>query len=131
LLALSSARPASAAGSLPDLTVDTPTFWYLPANTWGSNIPGWWLIFNVKNTGAANVNQPFRVAVIVGGAVDWNKTYTINSLAAGTGKGARIWIGGCPPGDWLSATVYVDIDNHIDEWSDSVGSNQGNGHKNC
>jgi len=130
VFALAGARPAHA-GAPPDLTVDTPTFVFLPANVYGSHIPGWWLIFNVRNTGGSDVNQPFRVAVIVSGAVDWNKTYTINSLAAGAGKGAMIWVGVCPPGDWLSATVYVDIDDHIDEWSDSVGSNQAGRHKSC
>ena len=133
LIALSGARPARA-GGLPDLTVDRPTLVFLPANVYGSHIPGWWLMVNVRNIGTANVNHTFRVAVIVntygpGTDVDINKTFRLDSLAAGAGKGAMLFIGGCTPGDTLSALVYADIDFHIDELTTS--NNEGNRSLTC
>jgi len=135
LIALSGARPARA-GGLPDLTVDRPTLVLLPANTYPNTntIPGWFLILNVRNIGTSNVNQSFRVAVIVntygpGTDVDINKTFRLDSLAAGAGKGAMLFIGGCTPGDTLSALVYADIDFHIDELTTS--NNEGNRSLTC
>ena len=119
MLVLARPRNASAAGGLPDLTADNPTYTWLPANSFMNNPAGWYLIVNVRNIGSADVNQPFRVAVILGGAVEMNETYTWIPLKAGAGRGALIKINGCNPGDALYATVYVDIDGHIDEFLES------------
>lgn len=76
LIALSGARPARAGGGPPDVRPDTLTDTYLPANRFMGNPAGWYLVVNVRNIGGSDVNQPFRVAVILGGAVEMNETYT-------------------------------------------------------
>jgi hypothetical protein len=129
LLALSSARPARAGGGPPDLRPDTPTYTYLPANSFMNNPAGWYLIVNVRNIGGSDVNRPFRVKVILGGTVEMNETYTWIPLAAGAGRGTLIRITGCTPGGVLYSTVYVDMDNNIDESSES--NNQRNGQHTC
>jgi hypothetical protein len=133
LIALSGTRPAHA-GAGPDLDADM-TVLVVP-NT-GTNFRSVYPKVLVRNVGSSSVNHPFRVSIVAGmyaGACcisDLVMTYTLPSLAAGAGHGLTFYLGSClhTGSAFVSAIVYADVDNDIDEWSDS--NNQANQQKTC